>query len=141
MDDIRMITQKILDGVLLPDGIMSHHLRHIEVDEIKHANKKIAINKDEYVVYRVVSSRNRAYGDGAVKLQQIYIDINYYYAYDKNDKRFKAAAKRIKTIQSTFLADPRFRLANGQSDIYDFDNPYRGVNIEFLFIGVCDNAG
>ena len=88
MDDIRTLTQKILDGVLLPDGIMAHHLRRIEVDEIKRANKKIAINKDEYVVYRVVSSRNRAYGDGAAKLQQIYIDINYYYACDKNDKRF-----------------------------------------------------
>ena len=67
MDDIRTITQKILDSVLLADGIMSHHLRRIEVDEIKQANKKIAINKDEYVVYRVVSSRNRFYGDGVPK--------------------------------------------------------------------------
>lgn len=141
MDDIRTITQKILDSVLLADGIMSHHLRRIEVDEIKQAKKKIAINKDEYVVYRVVSSRNRFYGDGVPKLQQIYIDINYYYAFDKNDKRFKAAAKRIKTIMSTFLKDQRFKLANGQSDIYDLDNPYRGINIEFLFIGVCDYAG
>lgn len=141
MEDIRTITQKALDRILLPDGIMSHHLRRIEVDEIKHGSKKISINQDEYVVYRIVSSRNRSYGDGEAKLQQIYIDINYYYSFDKNDKRFKDAAERIKTIQSTFLADARFKLANGQSDIDDLDNPYRGINIEFMFIGVCDSAG
>ena len=45
--DIRTLTQQILDSVLLNDGILSHHIRRVEVDEIKHATKKIAVNKDE----------------------------------------------------------------------------------------------
>lgn len=138
--DIRTSTQQILDSVLLNDGILSHHIRRVEVDEIKHATKKIAVNKDEYVVYRVVSNKGRCYGDGKAKLQQYYIDVNYYYSFDKNSKRFKDADKRIKKITQTFLADSRFRLANGQSDLYDLDNPYRGINIEFLFVGVNDNG-
>lgn len=138
--DIRTLTQQILDSVLLNDGILSHHIRRVEVDEIKHATKKIAVNKDEYVVYRVVSNKGCCYGDGKAKLQQYYIDVNYYYSFDKNSKRFKDADKRIKKITQTFLADSRFRLANGQSDLYDLDNPYRGINIEFLFVGVNDNG-
>ena len=138
--DIRTLTQQILDSVLLNDGILSHHIRRVEVDEIKHATKKIAVNKDEYVVYRVVSNKGSCYGDGKAKLQQYYIDVNYYYSFDKNSKRFKDADKRIKKITQTFLADSRFRLANGQSDLYDLDNPYRGINIEFLFVGVNDNG-
>lgn len=136
--DIRTLTQKTLDSVLLPEGILSHHLRRKEVDSIKGSTKKI--NNDEYVVYRIVDNKPRAYGDGVAKLTQYYIDVNYYYSFDKNDKRFKDADKRIKTIISTFLADKRFRLENGQNDIYDLDNPYRGINIEFLFIGVNDNG-
>ena len=68
------------------------------------------------------------------------VTVNYYYSFDKNSKRFKDADKRIKKITQTFLADSRFRLANGQSDLYDLDNPYRGINIEFLFVGVNDNG-
>ena len=66
--DIRTLTQQILDSVLLNDGILSHHIRRVEVDEIKHATKKIAVNKDEYVVYRVVSNKGRCYGDGKLLL-------------------------------------------------------------------------
>ena len=50
------------------------------------------------------------------------------------------ADKRIKAIIKEFLSDKRFRLVNGQSDIYDFDNPYRGINVEFLFIGAVDRG-
>ena len=138
--DIRTLTQQKLDSVLLNDGILSHHIRRVEVDEIKHSTKKITVNKDEYVVYRIVSNKGRCYGDGKAQLQQYYIDVNYYYSFDKNSKRFKDADKRIKKITQTFLADSRFRLANGQSDLYDLDNPYRGINIEFLFVGANDNG-
>lgn len=138
--DIRTLTQQKLDSVLLNDGILSHHIRRVEVDEIKYSTKKITVNKDEYVVYRVVSNKGRCYGDGKAQLQQYYIDVNYYYSFDKNSKRFKDADKRIKKITQTFLADSRFRLANGQSDLYDLDSPYRGINIEFLFVGANDNG-
>lgn len=138
--DIRTITQQKLDSVLLDYGILSHHIRRVEVDEIKHSTKKISVNKDEYVVYRIVSNKGRCYGNGKAQLQQYYIDVNYYYSFDKNSKRFNDADNRIKKIIQSFLADSRFRLANGQSDLYDLDNPYRGINVEFLFVGVNDNG-
>lgn len=136
--DLRALTQATLDKVLLPDGILSHHLRRVEVDKID--GLKVKVNKDEYVVFRIVSSKGRAYGDGNAQLVRYYIDINYYYAYEKTDSRFVSANKRIKAIMSAFLADPRFHIANGQSDIYDLDNPYRGINIELLFVGVNDRG-
>lgn len=134
--DIRTLTQQKLDSVLLPEGILSHHIRRVEISTIKNSTKPV--NKDEYVVFRIVSNKNRGYGDGKPKLLQFYIDINYYYSFDKNSKRFKDAEKRIKAIIKAFLADGKFKLANGQSDLYDLDNPYRGINIEFLFVGVND---
>lgn len=134
--NIRTITQQKLDKVLLHDGILSHHLRRVKTDTI--AKSTTPVNNDEYVVYRVVSSRPCAYGDGRAKLVQRYVDVNYYYSYDKTDNRFIGADERIKAIVTAFLSDTRFRLANGQSDIYDLDNPYRGINVEFLFVGVAD---
>ena len=98
----------------------------------------IEVNKDEYVVFRIVSSRGDGYGDGNAQLVRYYLDVNYYYAYEKTDSRFIGANERIEATMSAFLADPRFHIANGQSDIYDLDNPYRGINIEFLFVGVND---
>lgn len=132
--NIRTITQSKLDGVLLSDGILSHHLRRVKADVIDNSN--VSVNEDEYVVYRVISSRGRSYGDGRAKLVQHYVDVNYYYSYEKTDSRFVGADARIKAIINAFLTDKRFRLANGQSDIYDLDNPYRGINVEFLFVGV-----
>lgn len=134
--DIRGLIQKTLDGVLLPDGILSHHLRRADAETVAHSNVKVS--KDEYVVYRVVSGKGGGYGDGAAQLVRRYIDINYYYSYDKSDVRFKAADKRIKAIIAALKKDKRFRLVNDQSDIYDLDNPYRGINIEFLYVGVAD---
>ena len=136
---IRTLIQNKLDNILLPEGIMSHHLRRVKVDAISGTNAA-AVNIDEYVVYRVVSGKPRAYGDGKPQVIKRYIDVNYYYSYDKNDARFIAADVRIKAIIKEFTADKRFRLANGQSDLYDIDNPYRGINIEFMFVGVIDNA-
>ena len=137
--NLRTLIQNQLDDILLPEGIMSHHLRRVKVDAIS-GTSAASVNNDEYVVYRVVSGKNRAYGDGKPQAVQQYIDVNYYYSYDKNDARFIAADTRIKAIIKEFTADKRFRLANGQSDLYDIDNPYRGINIEFLFVGVIDNA-
>lgn len=136
--DLRALTQTILDKVLLPDGILSHHLRRVKVDKIEGSTVKV--NEDEYVVFRIVSSKPRTFGDGNAQTVRYYIDINYYYAYDKTDSRFVNADKRIKAIMSAFLsADPRFRIANGQSDIYDLDNPYRGINIELSFVGAINH--
>lgn len=134
--DLRALAQEKLDEVLLPHGVLSHHLRRVKTDEIKDAD--IEVNKDEYVVFRIVSSRGDGYGDGNAQLVRYYLDVNYYYAYEKTDSRFIGANERIEAIMSAFLADHRFHIANGQSDIYDLDNPYRGINIEFLFVGVND---
>lgn len=133
---VRKITQSILDRVLLPDGITSHHLRRVEVDQI--GDGKIKVNRQEYVVFRLVSSRGAVYGDGKAHMMRHYIDVNYYYSYEKNDARIADVESRIEKIIKAFLSDRRFRLANGQSDIVDLDNPYRGINVEFLFIGAVE---
>ena len=132
------IVQQKLDTLLLPDGVLSHHLRRVKVDKIN--GNKTPVNNDEYVVYRLVSTSNSAYGDGRARLVRQYVDINYYYSYEKTDARYNDAERRIKAIKTAFLSDPRFRLANGESDIYDSDNPYRGINVEFLFVGVIENG-
>lgn len=136
--DIRKITQQILDKILLPEGVISSHIRRVEVDSLRVKNRTVNVNKDEYVIYRIVSSKQRTYGDGVAQLNQFYIDVNYYYAYDKADKRLNNVNTRIKNILEEFLSNPMFRLANGQSDLPDVDNPYRGINVEFLYIGVAD---
>ena len=134
--NIRTIVQSTLDNVLLADGILSHHLRRVKTDRIQGGG---TVSNDEYVVYRVVSSKRRTYGDGNAKLIQRYIDVNYYYTYEKTDSRFDAVESRVNNIIAEFLKDKQFRLANDQSDIYDLDNPYRGINVEFLYIGLVDN--
>jgi len=135
---IREIVQTILDGVLLTDGVLSHHIRRIETDTIAVAPSadSITVNNDEYVIYRVVSSRGRTYGDGKAYRTEYFVDVNYYYGYNKTDTRVKDAATRIKAIKAAFLADERFLIANDESDLPDVDTNYRGINVEFRFIGV-----
>lgn len=137
---IRAIIQKTLDKILLPEGIVTSHLRRLEIDEVKVGNKKIAVNKNEYVVFRIVSSQNKTFGDGNAQLYQYFIDVNYYYSYVKSDKDTKKAESRIEQIINAILALPNFKLANGQNDLYDLDNPYRGINVEFKYIEVADNG-
>lgn len=137
--NVRQTVQAKLDKVLLPYGILSHHLRRVDVDKIKCLTVKV--NQDEYVVYRVVSSRGGAHGDGRAQLVRYYVDVNYYYAYEKTDARFADAENRIKQIIREFKSDKRFYIANGESDIYDLDNPYRGINVEFLFVEAVQNGG
>lgn len=136
-EDIRKIVQKLLDGALLQDGIISQNLRHEDVDSIK--DSKVKINKDEYVVYRVISSSNRVYGDGEGIIMQYRIDVNYYYKANKTfEKNRRSANDRAKQIQSAILSDKNFRLYVGQNDIYDLDNPFRGINMQFTYYGAAD---
>lgn len=134
--DVISITQKKLDKVLLPCGITSHHLRRVEVDCIESGGREIKVNRDEYAVFRLVSSSAHRYGDGSPLVCRSYIDVNYYYSYEKTDARYKEVRKRIRAVIREFLSDGRVRLSSGERDVYDLDNPYRGINIEFLFIGV-----
>lgn len=134
---LKDIIQSKLDSVLLSYGVLSYHLKRVE--SVKTSDPDIEINNDEYVVYRIVSGRNASHGDGVAKLYKCYIDVNYYYAYDKNDIRFSEAEKRIDEVKKVILADNRFFLANGKSDIYEIDSEYRGINVEFLFVGVNGN--
>lgn len=136
--DAIAITQEKLDKVLLPDGVTSHHLRRVDVDYIERSGRRIKANEDEYVVFRLVSDRPTVYGDGNPLANRMYVDVNYYYSYEKTDARYQDVRARIKKIIKEFLSDRSIRLANGESDIYDIDNPYRGINVEFLFFGVSD---
>lgn len=138
--DAIAITQAKLDKVLLSHGITSHHLRRVEVDYIEREGRRIKVNRDEYVVFRIISNPPGRYGDGKPLTERAYVDVNYYYSYEKNDSRYKEVKARIDAIKREFLSDGKIRLANGERDIYDLDNPYRGINVEFLFIGVFDNG-
>ncbi len=136
--DVKTIAQKILDRVLLPFGVVSHNLRRVKVDEIE--NIDVKVNDDEYVVFRVLTNRPRKYGDGAQMLSRAYVDVNYYYLYEKTDPRYLDAESRLQAVKREFLSDPHFRLANDTTDIPDVDNPYRGFNVEFAYIGVSENG-
>lgn len=136
--DVRTVIQKILDDTLLPYGVLSNHLRRVDADYIE--NSDVAVNKDEYVVFRVVSNRPHTFGDGACTLSRVYIDVNYYYSYEKTDPRYTDAQARLQAVKNAVLSNKRFRLANDASDIADIDNPYRGLNVEFAYFEVADNG-
>ena len=132
--------QSTLDRVLLPYGITSHRGRRVDVDRIIINGNEIPVNRDEYVVYRLVSSPSGAYGDGKALTERKFVDVNYYYRYEKCDNRVKEVEKRIKEIKRALLSNPMIRLANGESDLPDIDSPYRGINLEFRLIGVADDG-
>ena len=136
---VRQTVQAKLDKVLLPYGILSHHIRRVEVDKI--SGSTVKVNQDEYVVYRVVSSKGGAHGDGRAQIVRYYVDVNYYYAYEKTDARFVDAENRIKRIIAGLKPAKHFCIANGESDIYDIDNPYRGINVEFLYVEAVKRGG
>jgi hypothetical protein len=130
MDIIQIVQQK-LDNVLYRDGILSHHIRRVDVEAV--GDGSVAINTDAYVVFRIVSNNPRRYGDGKLYYNKIYVDVNYYYKYEKTDTTTRDVMKRIEAIKAEFLKDPLCRLANDVTDIPDVENPYRGFNIEFMF--------
>lgn len=137
--NVTAIIQQILDNTLLPHGVIASHLRRVKTDVIE--NSEVAVNNDEYVVHRVVSGSPKAYGDGKAKTRRVYIDVNYYYLYEKTDPRYSGVDERLKAIKRAVLQDPHFRLVNDESDIPDSDSAYRGVNIEFAYIGAVDYGG
>lgn len=129
---LKNIAQKILDNTLLQYGVLSHHIRRVKTDAIKGLDVKI--NDNEYVVYRIVSSNDGLYGDGKAHGCRRYIDINYYYNYDKDDAQYNVVVARVKDVIKAFVADKHFRVKNAESDIADVDNPYRGINVEFSYL-------
>lgn len=130
--------QNALDRVLLPFGVVSNHLRRVEVDNIE--NSDVKVNKDEYVVFRILSHRPRKYGDGVQMLSRAYIDVYYYYSYEKTDARVTDAESRLQAAKREILRDKHFRVANDVTPLPDVDNPHRGFNVEFAYIGVVDNG-
>lgn len=133
--DARKLTQEILDAVLLKYGIMSHHIKRVEVDSIAGGG---TINNDEYVVYRVISTPPKTRGDGADIIRNCNVDINYYYKYNRRANDTRAGVKRMDEIEAAFRNHPNCRIANGQSDLYDTDAGFRGINIEVRFWGVVN---
>lgn len=136
--DVNEIVQEILDRELLPFGVVSHDTRHVKIDNIDDSD--VPVNHDEYVVYRVLSNRPRGYGDGAQTLSRVYVDVNYYYTYEKTDARVKAVKSRLQAVKREILRDAHFRIANDITDTPDIDNPYRGLNVEFAYIGSVGNG-
>lgn len=134
--NVTAVIQQILDTTLLPFGVLSNHLRRVKTESIE--NMQVKVNNDEYVVYKIVSNRPKTYGDGKAKTRRVYIDVNYYYLYEKTDPRYSGIDERLKAIKRAVLQDPHFAIANDESDIPDSNNPYRGVNIEFVYIGAVD---
>ena len=129
---LKSIAQKILDNTLLQYGVLSHHIRRVKTDAIKGLD--VEINDNEYVVFRIVSSNDGLYGDGKAHACRRYIDVNYYYNYDKDDAQYNVVVERVKDVIKAFVVDKHFRLKNAESDIADIDNPYRGINVEFLYL-------
>ncbi|MBS1362732.1 MAG: hypothetical protein HPY96_00650 [Bacilli bacterium] len=128
--------QTVLDSILLPYGILSSHQRRITVNEIE--NSSVTVNQDEYVVYRIVSTKSRFFGDGKKQALQTNIDINYFYRFDKNTSTVNEALDRINLIRKTFENIDDWRIINGLNEIYDLDNDFRGFNIEVALIEVGD---
>lgn len=128
--------QTILDSVLLKNGILSSHQRRIQVNEIENYN--IQVNQDEYVVYRIVSTKARFFGDGKKRALQTNIDINYFYRFDKNSNTVDKALDRIHLISKTFESLNEWRIINGLNELYDLDNDFRGFNLEVALLEVGD---
>lgn len=125
-----------LDNVLLPKGILSFDTRRVETDSVQGLPRG-KINNDEYVVFRIISNRPTIYGDGNAFMSRIYVDITYYYSYDKNDAKLSDVMANIALIKAKFAGDKRFILENDVTPTPDIDSPYRGYNIEYKFIGIA----
>lgn len=123
MTELLSRIQKILDDSLYPN-ITSHYQRKekIDFDPSK---------KDAYIVYKIPSSYPSNFGDGKEILHRYRIDINLYYS---ESVSMKKCTEFISIIKNAFMQE-RFILSNGPSDLYDLDNPYRGINLEFLYVG------
>lgn len=135
--DARKTTQEILDGAMLKYGIMSHHIKRVDVDKIVGGGK---INEDEYVVYRVINTPTKTHGDGCVIIKSQNVDVNYYYKYNRNAGDTRAGVVRMNEIEAAFRSHPHCKIANGQSDLYDTDGGFRGINIEVRFWEVVNGG-
>lgn len=121
--------QTLLDGVMLKYGITSHHNRKATVDMVATKNKLIEV----YIVYKIPSSYVKVYGDGKSLLHHYTIDVNLYYDF-KMVKKLDCD-KYIKEIKEKMLSTG-FKIKRGESELYDLDNPYQGVNLEFSYVEV-----
>lgn len=124
MTIIQQITQK-LDNALLKYGIISSHKRRVFVDEIN--DGAIAVNNDEYVVFRLVSNNPSVYGDGKAILNDIYVDVNLYYK-----DGYETAEAHLKEARAEMLTDSRCLLVNDIKPLQDEDGEYEGLNVEFV---------
>jgi hypothetical protein len=97
------------------------------------------VNNDEYVVYYILSSQNRIYGDGKAMVRKYIIDFNYYYVV--NHVTQSVATDRINAIENAFTSRQGWGLANGQQDLYEDETEYRGINIEVSFLEVKNGKG
>lgn len=123
MTELLSKIQKILDDSLYPN-ITSHYQRKEKIDFD-------SSKTDAYIVYKIPSSYPSNFGDGKEILHRYRIDINLYYS---ESVSMKKCTEFISIIKNAFMQE-RFIFSNGPSDLYDLDNPYRGINLEFLYVG------
>jgi len=120
--------QTKLDEVLLPDGVLSFHLRRTAVATVGGEAAQI---DDAYVVYRFSPARP-TWGDGKPLFDRYYINVSYYFKNDKNTANSQTASDRMDAVKAKFLADPRYQVANDKMDIPDDGSGYVGINVEFI---------
>lgn len=121
--------QALLDDVMLKHGITSHHNRKTSVDMVATSDKLI----QAYIVYKIPSSYIKTYGDGKTLLQHYTLDINLYY--DSKTVKTIDCDKYLNEIKEKMIS-VGFKIKRGESELYDLDNPYQGVNLEFSCVEV-----
>lgn len=114
--------QEALDNALYEKyNVKSFHLRKVETED----------KTDSYVIYSLVSTVNY-FGDGEPILNKYSIDVNLYY------ERNQVSDDKVSTILSTIkqaLKEAGFIVRTGEHDIYDSMGDFKGINLEFIYVG------
>lgn len=124
MNTVRQTVQTLLDSQLMNNyDIPAYHLKRGSAEDT-----------EGYIVYRIVSDNSKVWGDGVSLLSRVSVDINYYYPYS-GAADIEKAENIIKIIKQTFLANGWY-VRNGQSDLPNEFDGYKGINMEFAYTGV-----
>ncbi len=117
--------QEVLDNALYHKyNVKSFHLRKVETED----------KTECYVVYSLVSTVNY-FGDGNPILNKYSIDVNFYY------ERNQVSDDIVSTILSAIkkaLKEVGFIIRTGEHDIYDSMGDFKGLNLEFIYVGAPD---
>lgn len=119
--------QKLLDGCLLKDGILSYHQRRLNSQELIDFDN--TINPDIYVVYRMLPGE-MVHGDGLGIARKKVFEINLYYKFDQNSTTTYNALEILNKLLNYIKSQNIWVIKNDVNDIYDLENSFRGFNFE-----------